>query len=460
MRFVSLSVVRLTAAVLLGLTGAPAALAVDCDAQPSGPVEQTVCDQPALKTWDARMNQRLADIRQARPALSDVLTRDQTHWWADTVNQAWHALATNDPATSILVDRYRQRLDYLEALGRASASDDDRADRLAYALATASRHAKDDLIDALARSKTLTKAATRTADTPKALWSAWSITPASGLSQAVAGLGGSTTTPIDGLWLASAGIGVVYRLQGSAACRTEQWFKVDDQRHAYPIASPSMTAGTDDSQGSCGERLALLAFEGHPIALQIADISVDERRVRFQSYAHDAWQKPRTWIARFDHRLGTPVVAHRADSGSAFWQRRIAPLAAAFDRHPEPGFTRSALSPANRDRIRLMRDKVRAGTGGQPYVQAPLVDDQSVLGAYDSFDEAAVFFPTAALNNWLLARVGTAHAGWRDNGDWLLGFWTLDADDTLVPLAGARVPRRRAAYLGSALLAGPGSTER
>ncbi|RJS94094.1 hypothetical protein [Salinisphaera sp. Q1T1-3] len=430
------------------------AWAVDCGDTARQPVIQKICADKTLRDLDNRVGHLARQYARHTETPNASRTRDQANWQAETLAAGWQAIATDQPLAPTLAARFRERIAYLSSRMRDGGTDTP-AHRLATALASGDGRSIRAL-DGLARAddiKLAPQGKTNRYDSPAAAFAALDAKPSPALRQA------STARFADGSlalqWLPGARIGVLFQQQGTAHCFSGQWFRVDESGRAQTLAAPPGLSL--DGPDSCGIHVAIARIAGKPAALRIDSPDIDQDTITLQTLNDDAWQTPHRIIVRYDHRLGEPRVVHRQDSGAAFWRKLALPMVQAFDRHPAPGFTAPALSPADADRISDLRTKVEAAAKGASYPPAPLTDQDTdgPLAPYNAFGETAVYFPLAARGNWLLGRIGHGHWGWRSGNGWLVGFWTLDADGNPVPLASLYVPRERERVLGTAVIDGP-----
>ncbi|WP_348762312.1 hypothetical protein [uncultured Salinisphaera sp.] len=445
---------------LSAATAAPAAINCDAAADRSRPVEQAICAQPTLAKLNAHLNRAVAAQRADKPSTAASLKTDQANWQAETLSIAWAAMAHDDAPdlATPLASRYRQRLAYIAHMAvaprradTAAASSEDSGTpaaeivRILSALepgADPARHLANTSAG-LSQTRYDTPAAAR-----QALAEAHSAGASAALNQSINAL---DQAPVRLDWLAAPQLGLITQMQGSAHCPVTVLFRQTDDATLERINNPLDTA-LADGQG-CGKTVALLSLAGQPVLTAIGQTSVDEIDVDIYPVSGRDQTQPQRVIARYDHGLELDDVLHRDDSNAGFWRRLAAPTARAFDQRPVPGFTRAALSPANSARIDGARAQVLAQAGADGAVAAPLSQaGDNTLAPFDHFSPSAVFFPIAARGNWVLGRIGHGQVGWREDNDWLMGFWGLDADDSLVPLASLRVERRRSAALGQAVV--------
>ena len=450
---------------LSAATAAPAAIDCDAAADRSRPVEQAICAQPTLAKLNAHLNRAVAAQRADRPSTAASLKTDQANWQAETLSIAWAAMANDDAPDLVtpLASRYRQRMSYIAHMAvaphrtdPAAASSEDTSTpaakivRILSALDPGAEPARQLAAASAGLSQTRydTPAAAR-----QALTKTYSARPSAALNQSIDTL---DKAPVRLDWLAAPRLGLITQIQGSAHCPVTVLFRQTDDATLERINNPLDTA-LADGQG-CGKTVALLSLAGQPVLTAIGQTSVDEIDVDIYPVSGRDQTQPQRVIARFNHALELDDVLHRDDSNAGFWRRLAAPTARAFDQRPVPGFTRAALSPANSARIDGARAQVLAQAGANGAVAAPLSQaGDNTLAPFDHFSPSAVFFPIAARGNWVLGRIGHGQVGWRQDDDWLMGFWGLDADDSLVPLASLRVERRRDAALGQAVVDIPGA---
>ena len=444
----SLTFTRLATAALLclGVSG-PSLAALNCEADAhSRPVEHTLCQHPRLVRLDTALDQQIATAADAGPTITDALMRDQANWQSQTLSIAWQTIqADHEALTPRLRPRYRHRLAYLEALADTSQGP---AARIAGALARLAPG--EDIVERLATGDAIRPAETHRYDSAGAALDTLAIDTTSATRQAL--IDTFEPGPVRLSWLEETGIGLLLQSQGSAHCPVTAAFRRDATGHWVPVVNPLATESA--RRNACGQPIELFSIAGTPTLTLIETRNANEIAIHLYTM-HDAsaWQAGPTVVARYDHTLKATAIRHRDDSNAYFWQRLALPVAEAFDRRPVPGFSRSALSPRNNARIETARRAVLADAAGEGLAAAPLTTADNTLGPFDHFGEAAVFFPIAARGNWVLGRIGHGRLGWRTSDDWLMGFWGLDADDRVVPLASLTIERRRGAALGQAVIA-------
>ena len=444
----SLSFIRLATAALLGLAASgPALAALNCEADArSRPVEHALCQHPQLVRLDTAIDQQLAAASDAKARSGDALMRDQANWQSQTLSIAWQTMeADNKALTARLLPRYRRRLAYIQALGDTPRGPAARiADTLAHTAGD------DDIVDRLAAGDEIQPGETHRYDSPAAALDTLHLDTATDAREALSAA--FAPGPIRLAWLEGPGIGLLLQSQGTAHCPVIAAFKRNAKGRLVPMVSPLATESA--RQKACGQQIGLFSIAGMPALTLIDKTSANEIAIDLYTlHGATGWQAGPTVIGRYDHTLKAGAVRHRDDSNARFWRRLALPVAKAFDRRPVPGFSRSALSPRNNARIETARRAVLANAADDGLAAAPLTtDDDNTLGPFNHFGKAGVFFPIAARGNWVLGRIGHGRLGWRASDDWLMGFWGVDADDRLVPLASLTIKRQRGAALGQAVI--------
>lgn len=448
----SLTFTRVATAALLWLAmSAPALATLNCEADArSRPVEHALCQQPQLVRLDTAIGQQIAAASDAEARNTDALLRDQANWQSETLSIAWQAMeADNKALTARLLPRYRRRLAYIEALGDTP---DGPAARIADTLAHVA--GEDDIVDRLAAGTETQAAETHRYDSPAAALDMLNLDMATDARETLSAA--FAPGPVRLAWLEDVGIGLLIQSQGTAHCPVIAAFKRNAKARLVPMASPLATESA--RQQACGQQIELLSIAGTPTLALTHTTSPNEIAIDLYTLRNaNGWQAGPTVIGRYAHTLKAGAVRHRDDSNAKFWQRLAVPVAKAFDRRPVPGFSRAALSPRNNARIETARRAVLANASDDGLAAAPLTtDNDNTLGPFDHFGKAGVFFPIAARGNWVLGRIGHGRLGWRASDNWLIGFWGLDADDRLVPLASLTIERQRGAALGQAIITAAG----
>ena len=422
-------------------SGAVTTPAVACTA-PANRVQRFVCNDPEVRALDAEMAAVYVDALQRNAARRELLEIDQRNWLAE--RDSWIFALLKHPPISMsglggLAQVYRDRIDFLRRAGEAASAESPLLARLDQSLSTLDAGVVEDRLSALG-ARRAPRYGTELIDS---VLGRVPGDPEAGLQGEIDRLDRFNPHWMEPVWLEQAGIGGVYRVEGTAHCTVWLMF----ERHGTQLRSIPVP-GT--LSGNCNLENGDLALIGdHVVAVRVAADALTPTLVwQVQPWNGDGgWGEPASVMARFDHVLSVAAATCALGVDCTSVRSMALDFARRYDREPLPSTLADPSLPASE---RAAYERLRAlAASSEVASKLPQIDTR-VFSGLDGFGADSSFFPVRLGGEWVLGRIGHGHIGWREAGGWLVGFWKLDGDD-LVPLAGVVV----ASDAGRFLIAAP-----
>ncbi|MDF3982557.1 lysozyme inhibitor LprI family protein [Luteibacter sp. PPL554] len=421
--------------VAMLVPGIATAAGFDCG-KASSAGEKAVCATPALSSLDSALGDAFRDALKRHPAQADDLRLDQRHWLATRDDIAWtfSTGAAKDALTGVLKTLYTRRIDQLKGLGVPPPRP---LDALATGVARLSS-GPDNVIEALAKAGTIMLATDQRVDSVSKL----PFQPDAALRKALPDDGETLVARV----LASAPVGSVYSIDGSAACYTEVPYRLDGKQ-ATGVAMPAVW-GTD-----CGSDHELARIGQDVAALRMDVASRDDVTLAASRWDGKRFGPALELSLRFDHALAPigSACAPRQSPCDAF-VTQVMPLVSRYDQRPQAGTIDRLPKDADKTAYDAAVVAARAkggplnGQGDDGFPELPDFGTTMTGGRMSVYDSEATPFPIVFRGETLMGLIGHGHVGWRANDDWVVSAWRLK-DGHLQPVASVYVETRRGRLL-------------
>ncbi|RAP59537.1 hypothetical protein BTJ49_02475 [Oleiagrimonas sp. MCCC 1A03011] len=428
-------------ALLAGLIGPARAAQGSCTGR-TLPVQRMFCESPALQ----RMEMAIQDLE--RTHVDAGAARDASVWRADRDDALWTAMRYGFSGREVRKRAWaleRARMDELLSRRGLGAGLDEPLTALVRVLRAADVSVDVDLASVWRASDASVHTARVVAGdnpaavpSPEGVFRSLQVHPTPALTEQVRQwASGSPNLTLH--WLASARIGAVESVQGSADCAYRAWFRVDADGVAHVLPAPML------DQAPCigaGERITLVRAGHDTYVMLQRRVDADTVDVSTQWWAGQRWASPQRVRLRFDHALHVDALRCAVrDCGP--YRKAVARLAARYDRSPQAGqlpvpkIEKVVMQRMLRMARRTAAAHPEAGTNRLPFGQDL---------AWNRFCDEATYFYVRVNGQRLLGRIGHGHRGWRTDDGWLVGLWA-ERDGRLQPVAGAVVRRARGRLL-------------
>lgn len=420
-------------ALAIMATGAHGA-GFDC-AKAGTEVEKAICASPKVSALDGKLAEAYTAALKNHAGAADALKLDQRHWLASR-DETLAAYPSVSEAEASVVAYYQARIDFLHGLDAPAWPRPFDGLRSAVAklppgeATLPADFAKGGADVVIAEDVRLDNA------------SAFPYQPDAGIKDALKDLetaGGYRK-------LAGSPISSVWSIGGTAHCWSEAPFRIQGKQ-AVEVGAPSVWG-----DGDCMTVHGIARIGKQYVAYVVGDGSPDEVSLDAAAWNGKAFDPGQRLVLRFDHVLKTDASACAPGKGACDEFAKVAMAAATrYDRSPQKGTLDNAFAPYDKAAYAALLKAARAQGGplekdGQP-PELPLLEDS---GKMAGFSRDATVFPLVFRGETLLALIDHGHVGWRDNNDWLVGTWRLQAGK-LEPAASAYISVTR----GKLLLAAP-----